>query len=106
MVITIVFQVTMRGSRGVQGVRTKPEKSQKYRVSWHLSNTGPDPLKNHKAAKPAFNVETSPAGQQNAISMAFRWWVDDGPVLVVFGTALLSSAKKIVQFGPPLTKLS
>ena len=33
-----------------------PEKSQSYRVR---SNTGPDPVKNHKATESAFNV--SPA---------------------------------------------
>ena len=31
------------------------------------SNTGPDPLKNHKATMPAFNVGSSTACQQNAI---------------------------------------
>ena len=35
----------MGGSRGGQGVL--------------LSNTGPDPLKNHKATKPAFDVGPS-----------------------------------------------
>ena len=35
-----------------------------------LSNTGMDPMNNHKATKPAFN---------------------DGPLLVVFGTSLLST---------------
>ena len=43
-----------------------------------LSNTGPDPLKNYKATKPAFNVGLSSARQRNAISMAFRWRVDNG----------------------------
>ena len=32
-----------------------------------LSNSGPDPLKNHKATKPAFNVGQSSARQQNTI---------------------------------------
>ena len=32
-----------------------------------ISDTGPDPLKNHKAAKPAFNVGSSSARQRNAI---------------------------------------
>ena len=32
-----------------------------------LSNTGPDPLKNLKATKPAFNVGLSSARQRNAI---------------------------------------
>ena len=34
--------------------------------------TCPDPLKNHKATKPAFNG-TSSTRQRNAIEMAFRW---------------------------------
>ena len=41
-----------------------PEKSQKLGF---LSNTGPDPLKNHKAAKPELNVGSSSAQQRNAI---------------------------------------
>ena len=49
-----------------------------------FSNTGPDPLKNHIATNPAFNVGPSSARQRNAISMAFRWRVDDGPLIVVF----------------------
>ena len=32
-----------------------------------LGKTGPDPLKNHKATKPAFNVGASSARQENAI---------------------------------------
>ena len=39
----------MRGPRGGQGVGTP----QKHTAIWYLSNTGPDPLKNHKATKPA-----------------------------------------------------
>ena len=41
-----------------------PKKSQNIAF---LSSTGPDPLKNHKAAKPAFNVWPSSARQRNAI---------------------------------------
>ena len=52
------------GGGGGQGVRTPPEKSQKIGF---LSNTGPDPLKNHKATKPAFTVGPSSARQRNAI---------------------------------------
>ena len=56
----------MCGSRGGggQGVPT-PLKNHKYRVS---PNTGPDHLKNHKAAKPAPNVGPASARQRNAIS--------------------------------------
>ena len=42
-----------------------PEKSQKL-IGFH-SNTGPDPLKKHKATKPAFNFGPSLARQSNAI---------------------------------------
>ena len=55
---------SMCGSRGGQGVRTLHKKSQKYSF---FSNTGPDPLKNHKAAKLTFNVGPSSARQRNAI---------------------------------------
>ena len=75
-----------------------------------LSNTGPDPLKNHKATKPAFNV-----------GIAFRGRVDDGPLIVVlFGSSheqkktknkkkqrtKKKKKKTAVKAGPPLTKLS
>ena len=50
-----------------------------------LSNTVPDPLKNNKATKPAFNVEPSSARQRNAIKLRFaggpimarlKWYLD------------------------------
>ena len=53
-----------------QGARTPSEKSQKNKE--FLSNTGPDPLKNHRATKPAFNVVQSPARQ---------WRFADGPMM-------------------------
>ena len=46
----------MGGSSGGQGVRT-PLKNHKNKG--YLSNTGQEPLKNHKATKPAFNVRPS-----------------------------------------------
>ena len=45
-----------------------------------LSNTGPDPIKIHKATKPAFNVRPSSARQRDAIEMAFSWRADDDPL--------------------------
>ena len=50
-----------------------------------LSNTGPDPLKNQKATKQAFNVGPTSARQRNAIG---------GPLIVVFGCFLPSSTKR------------
>ena len=54
-----------------------------------LSKTGPDPLKNHKATKPIFNVGSLSARQQNAISMAFCFAGGpiNGQLLVVFGSS-------------------
>ena len=59
----------MRGSRGGggQGVRTPPPPPAKSKNIGFLSNTGPDPLKYHKATKSAFNVRPSSARQRNAI---------------------------------------
>ena len=62
-----------------------------------LSNSGPDPLKKHKATKPALNVGP----------LAFRWRADVGPHIVVFGPFLLSTTrKKKPQSWTPLAKLS
>ena len=66
------------GGGGGQGVQTHLEN---YKNIGFLNNTGPDPLKNHKATKPEFYV---------------------GP------SSLLSSTKKQkkIKVGPPLTKVS
>ena len=56
----------MGGSRGGgAGGPFPPEKLQKN-IGFH-SNFGPDPMKNHKATKPGFNVGPSSARQRNAI---------------------------------------
>ena len=47
---------------GGAGVRTPPPLKNPQNIGF-ISNTGPDPLKNHKAAKPAFNVGPSSARQ-------------------------------------------
>ena len=52
-----------------------PLKNQK-RIGF-LSNTGPDPLKNHKVSKLTFNV-----GQSSATSETpFQWRVAGGPIM-------------------------
>ena len=48
----------MGGSRGGTRGSDPPENSQN---KGFLSNAGPDPLKNHEAIKPAFNVGPSSA---------------------------------------------
>ena len=78
-----ISSLSMRGSRGGggwQGFLTPPPPLKNYKNIGFLSNTGLDPLKNHKATKLAFNV-----GQ----SSAFRWRADNGPLLVVFGSSPL-----------------
>ena len=60
-------------------------------------NTGADPLKTYKATKPAFNVGPSSARQRNAILMAFRWWANDCPLIVVCGSCLPRQLKKTKQ---------
>ena len=60
-----VFPVSIGGSRGGgQGVQT-PLKNNKN--TGFLRNTGPDPLKNHKATKPAFKFGALSACQRNTI---------------------------------------
>ena len=56
--------------------------------------------------KPAFNV-----GPSFKWRYGVRWWADNGPFLVLFGSPLPSSKKKkkkknVVRVGPPLNKLS
>ena len=51
---------------GGQGFRTPPPPEKSQNIGF-LSNTGQDDLKNHKAAKPAFNDGPSSARLQNAI---------------------------------------
>ena len=66
---------------GGQGVLTPTEKSQKN--IGFLSNTGPDPLKNHKATKPAFNVGPS-SHHRPASETPFKWRFAGGPMMALF----------------------
>ena len=72
-----IYHVHGRIQRGEPGVRPAPLKNHKN--IGFLGNTGPDPMENHKASKPALYVGPPSARQRNAILMAFRWWTDDGP---------------------------
>ena len=53
-----------------------PEKSQNIGFR---SNTGPDPLKNGKATKPAFNLGPSSLRQRN--ETPFKWRFVGGPMM-------------------------
>ena len=57
----------MRKSRGGGGAGGPTSPLEKHKNIGFLSNTGPDPLKNRKATKPAFNVGLPSARQRNAI---------------------------------------
>ena len=52
------------------------------------SNIDPNPPKNHKATKPSFKGGPLSTRKRNAISMAFRLWADDGPLLLAFRSSL------------------
>ena len=96
---------TMCGSRGDT---PPPNPLKNHKAKGYYSNTGPNPLKN-KATKLAFNVGPSSVRRRNIIKMAFRWRVDDDPLLVVLGSFLPSSTKrkkKVVRVGPLLTEIS
>ena len=85
----------MGGSRGGGGTDPPPPPLKNHNTIGFPSNTGPDPQKNHKVTKPAFDVGPS------YVRQVFRWRADVGPLMVVFGSSLPSSTKKT-----PLAKLS
>ena len=60
---------TMGGSRGGVDRGSEPPLKNLKNLGF-LSNTGPDPLINHKATKQTFNIGPSLARQRNAVSMA------------------------------------
>ena len=68
----------MGGSRGGEG-GLDPLRLKKHKSLEFLSNTGPDPLKNHKATKP--EIISTPEKRH-------------GPILVVFGLLPSSTYKK------------
>ena len=86
-------EMDMRGPRGGEtGVQNPPPPPEKHKTIGFLSNTGPDPLENHNASKPAINVWPSSARQRNAILMALRWRVNYGPLSVICESSLSLSA--------------
>ena len=63
---SLMTRSVMGGSRGGQGVGGLDPLKNHKNIGF-LSNTGSDPLKIHKATKPAFNVGPSSARQQITI---------------------------------------
>ena len=64
--VKFLLQSYMLSRRGGGG-GCRDDSPENHKNIGFLSNTGPDPLKNHKATKPAFKVEPSSARQRNAI---------------------------------------
>ena len=77
----------MCGSRGESG----PPPENHRNIGFH-SNSGLDPMRKHKATKPALNV-----GPLHVAARTFRWRADVGPHIVVFGSSLLSTTKQTKQ---------
>ena len=98
------MRIQARGGGGGEGVRTPPPPLKNHKNIWFLCNTCLDPLKNHKATKPAFNVGPSSSKQRNTILMAFRKRTDDGPIKAVFGFFIPPSTNFFYQIWTPTDK--
>ena len=98
----------MGGSRGGTGVRT-PLPLKYHKNIGFLNNTSPDPLKNHKATKPAFNVGPPSAAAKHHLN-GVCWQADVGPLIVAFEMNPLSphqlkiKRKKLSQSWTPSEK--
>ena len=53
--------------QGLGGTRGRPDSTKNHKSIEFLSNIDPDPMKNHKATKPAINGWPSSARQRSAI---------------------------------------
>ena len=92
---------SMRGSRGGQGIRTSPPP---WKITKIYGFRNPWKSQSYQASIQCWTIISAQAKRH---LMAFRWWADDGPLIVVFGSSLPSSTikKNVVNAGPPLTKL-
>ena len=79
---------TDTGQRPITIAHIEPSAQVSEKIGFR-SNTGPDPLKNHKATKSVFNVGSSLARQRNAMWPAFS------------GIWILPSTT-VVKVGPPV----
>ena len=76
-----------------------PDPSKNHKNIGFFSNAGLDLLKSHKVTKPASNSGPLLARQRNTIYLVFRWPVNDGPLIAVFGY-LLSPQKTYSKLDP------
>ena len=60
---SVLMHMPFANPERAEGVRTL----ENHKAKGFLSNTGSDPLENHKGTKPAFNVGPTSARQRNAI---------------------------------------
>ena len=75
-----ILRPLVRRSRGGGAGVWTPTKN--HKVIWFLRNTSPDPLKNHKATKSAFNVGQTWARQRNAMLLFIMdMQVENVPIL-------------------------
>ena len=93
-----VIRIVMRGSRGGDRGSGHPLSAGKnHNATGFLSNIGPDPLGNHKATKPAFDVGPLSTASEMPFEIAFRWRSDYGRLLVVYGSSISKQHKKRCQ---------
>ena len=67
--------------------RKESNQTNKNKSIGFLSNTGPDPLKNQKATKPAFNVGSISAHQRKSFPASktpYEWRFAGGPMMARF----------------------
>ena len=69
-----------------------------------LSSTGPDPLKNHKATNPAFNVRHARETPLQWLSLAGRWWPANSGILILPPLIIKKREKKRYQIWTPSDK--
>ena len=92
-----------RIQREVQGIRTPPPLKNHKNIGF-LSSTGPNPLKNSKATKPAFNVGQSSTRQRNT-KTPFKWCFAVGPIMARLSAIwILSFLKKKCHSWTPSEK--
>ena len=113
-VLDCIYKQLKQGwiQRGEGGPDPPPLKNHKN--IGFLSNTGQDPLKNHKATEPVFNDVSSSAVSETPFTWRFaggRMIAQFSDIWILYPLINLKKKKKkkkkhVIEFRPPLTKLS